>query len=82
MDSDFTGPVNLGNPLELSMKNLASKVIKLTRSSSSIIYKQLPEDDPKRRRPDITLAKSILHWKPTIELDKGLLKTINYFNLE
>jgi UDP-glucuronate decarboxylase len=82
MDSDFTGPVNLGNPLELSMKNLASKVIKLTRSSSSIIYKQLPEDDPKRRRPDITLAKSILHWKPTIELDKGLLKTINYFNLQ
>jgi UDP-glucuronate decarboxylase len=80
MDSDFIGPVNLGNPLELSMKNLASKVIKLTSSSSSIIYKKLPEDDPKRRRPDITLAKSILNWKPTIELDNGLLKTINYFN--
>jgi len=79
MNSDFVGPVNLGNPNELSMKNLATRVIKLTNSSSDIIYKELPEDDPKRRRPDINLAKSILDWSPIIDLETGLKKTINYF---
>jgi len=79
MNSDFVGPVNLGNPTELSMKDLAAIVIKLTNSSSNITYKDLPEDDPKRRRPDINLAKSILDWSPIIDLETGLQKTINYF---
>ena len=79
MNSDFVGPVNLGNPIELSMKDLATMVIKLTNSSSNIIYKELPKDDPKRRRPDINLAKSILDWRPIIDLETGLKKTINYF---
>ena len=79
MRSDFVGPVNLGNPVELSMKDLASRVIKLTNSSSKIIYKKLPDDDPKRRRPDISLASSKLGWNPVIDLETGLQKTINYF---
>ncbi|MDA9356692.1 SDR family oxidoreductase [Flavobacteriaceae bacterium] len=79
MNSDIVGPINLGNPIELSMKNLATKVIKLTSSSSNIIFKDLPEDDPKRRRPDISLAKSKLDWIPIIDLETGLQKTINYF---
>ena len=79
MNSDFEGPVNLGNPVELSMKDLAGKIINLTNSSSDIIYKELPEDDPKRRRPDISLANTKLDWKPIIDLEYGLQKTINYF---
>ena len=79
MNSDFVGPVNLGNPIELSMKDLATKVINLTNSSSNIVYKDLPEDDPKRRRPDISLSNSKLGWKPVISLETGLQKTINYF---
>ena len=79
MNSDFAGPLNLGNPVELSMKDLASRVIKLTNSSSKIIYKKLPDDDPKRRRPDISLASSKLGWNPVIDLETGLQKTINYF---
>jgi len=61
------------------MKDLAAMVIRLTNSSSKIIYNKLPEDDPKRRRPDINLAKSILGWSPIIDLETGLQKTINYF---
>ena len=80
MNSDSVGPINLGNPIELSMKDLATMVIRLTNSSSNIIYKELPKDDPKRRRPDINLAKSILDWSPIIDLETGLKKTINYFN--
>ena len=80
MNSNFEGPVNVGNPIELSMKDLATMVIKLTNSSSNITYKDLPEDDPKRRKPDISLAKSILDWNPIIDLETGLKKTINYFN--
>ena len=79
MNSDNMGPINLGNPIELSMNNLASKIIKLTDSSSKIIYKKLPEDDPKRRKPDISLAKSKLNWNPKVNLKIGLQKTINYF---
>ena len=79
MNSDFVGPVNLGNPTEMSMNDLAKKIIKLTSSSSNIIYKELPEDDPKRRRPDISLAISKLGWIPVIDLETGLKKTINYF---
>ena len=80
MNSDSVGPINLGNPIELCMKDLATMVIKLTNSSSNIIYKELPDDDPKRRKPDISLAKSILDWSPIINLEIGLRKTINYFN--
>jgi UDP-glucuronate decarboxylase len=79
MNSDNVGPINLGNPIELSMTDLAYKIIKLTNSSSDIIYKKLPKDDPKRRRPDISLAKSTLDWSPVIDLETGLKKTINYF---
>jgi UDP-glucuronate decarboxylase len=79
MNSDNIGPINLGNPIELSMTDLAYKLIKLTNSSSDIIYKKLPNDDPKRRRPDISLAKSTLDWSPVIDLETGLKKTINYF---
>ena len=79
MNSDNTGPINLGNPVELSIKDLATKIINLTNSSSHIIYEDLPADDPKRRRPDINLAKSLLNWNPTIDLETGLQKTINYF---
>ena len=62
------------------MKDLATMVIRLTNSSSKIIYNKLPEDDPKRRKPDISLAKSSLDWNPVIDLETGLQKTINYFN--
>jgi UDP-glucuronate decarboxylase len=77
---EVTGPVNLGNPGEFTIMELAELVIKLTGSKSSIILKPLPEDDPIRRQPDITLANSLLDdWKPRIPLEEGLLKTIEYF---
>jgi UDP-glucuronate decarboxylase len=79
MHSNFVGPVNLGNPVELSIKHLANKIIKLTNSSSDIIYKELPEDDPKRRKPDISLALKNLNWSPKYGLDEGLIFTIKYF---
>ena len=77
--SDFTGPVNLGNPVEFTILELANKVIDLTGSSGKIIYCPLPQDDPVRRRPDITLAKEKLGWEPVIQLEEGLKKTIEYF---
>lgn len=76
---DFVGPVNLGNPTEFTILELAKKIIKLTDSKSKIIYKPLPEDDPKQRQPNIELAKKELKWEPIINLDEGLKKTINYF---
>jgi nucleoside-diphosphate-sugar epimerase len=75
----LTGPVNLGNPNEFTMLDLAQKVIELTKSKSNLIFKPLPEDDPKQRQPDITLAKKELDWKPSVELEAGLMKTIAYF---
>lgn len=78
--TDFTGPVNIGNPKEFTMLELAEKVIQQTGSKSKIIYKPLPSDDPKQRKPDISLAKVKFNgWNPTIELDEGLAKTIEYF---
>ena len=77
---DFTGPVNIGNPNEFTIKELAEKIIDMTQSSSKLIYKTLPENDPVRRQPDITLAKKILGWEPTVELEEGLTHTINYFS--
>ena len=75
----FTGPVNLGNPGEFTMLELAEKVIELTQSSSKIVYKPLPKDDPTRRQPVIELAKKELDWEPSIHLEEGLMKTIDYF---
>jgi UDP-glucuronate decarboxylase len=77
---DFTGPVNLGNPEEISILEAAEKIIKLTSSRSVIIFRALPNDDPKKRKPDITLAKKNLDWTPKIPLEEGLLKTITYFD--
>jgi UDP-glucuronate decarboxylase len=90
---DFTGPVNLGNPVEFSILELAEMVIKLVNSSplsqnsessiqhpaSSIVFRSLPSDDPQQRQPDITLAEKELDWKPTVKLEEGLKKTIEYF---
>ena len=78
-NKSITGPINLGNPNEFSMNQLAREVIKITNSKSKIEYKELPQDDPRKRQPDITLAKSELNWEPTIELEEGLKKTIHYF---
>jgi len=75
----FTGPVNLGNPNELTILELANKIIKLTNSKSKITYKSLSEDDQKRRKPNIELAKKELKWEPKTLLNEGLKKTINYF---
>ena len=72
-------PVNIGNPKEMTVKEIAQTIIKLTGSKSKIIYKPLPEDDPKKRRPDISKAKKILKWEPKVDLKQGLLKTIEYF---
>jgi len=78
--NDFIGPVNLGNPVEFSIKELAKKVLELIQESKSkIIYKELPNDDPKQRKPDISLAKEKLNWEPKINIEEGLKKTIDYF---
>ena len=75
----ITGPINIGNPKEFTVMELAEKVIRMTNSSSKIVQLPLPQDDPKQRRPDISKAKELLNWNPTIELDEGLVKTIEYF---
>ena len=75
----FTGPVNLGNPNEMTILELAKLIIKLTKSKSKIVYNSLPQDDPVRRKPNIDLAIKELSWEPKVGLDKGLKKTINYF---
>ena len=76
---DLTGPVNLGNPSEISILELVEKVLKITKSRSKIVYKPLPQDDPVRRCPDITLAKKRLGWQPKTNLEEGLKKTVGYF---
>lgn len=78
-DDSFTGPVNIGNPGEFTMLELAQKVITLTGSTSQLTYMPLPQDDPLQRQPDITLAKQKLGWEPTVALEEGLKKTIEYF---
>lgn len=78
MDSNYVYPVNIGNPHEITVKDLANILIKLTDYDSKIIYKPLPLDDPTNRKPDITLAKKILNWQPNVELKAGLIKTIYY----
>ncbi|NLC49221.1 MAG: SDR family oxidoreductase [Bacteroidales bacterium] len=79
--NEFIGPVNIGNPTEFTILELAQTVINLTNSKSKLIFKRLPMDDPQQRRPDITLAKEKLNWTPKIELEEGLKKTIEYFDI-
>jgi UDP-glucuronate decarboxylase len=76
---DLTGPVNIGNPEEFTMRELAEKIMSLTESRSKLLFKPLPQDDPKQRKPDITFAKNELDWEPKINLEDGLKETINYF---
>ena len=82
MESDkaITGPMNIGNPYEFAILELAELVLKLTSSQSKITFKPLPEDDPKQRQPDISLAKAKLDWEPKVNLEDGLKETIQYFN--
>ncbi|MCY1647145.1 SDR family oxidoreductase [Caulobacter sp. SL161] len=77
---EVTGPINLGNPVEFTMKQLAELVLELTGSPSTIVHRPLPSDDPRQRQPDITLAKQVLDWTPTAPLKVGLMKTIEYFD--
>jgi UDP-glucuronate decarboxylase len=77
--SDFIGPVNLGNPGEFTIRELAEKTLEMVGSKSKLNNLPLPEDDPKQRQPDISLAKEKLGWEPTIKLDEGLARTIEYF---
>ena len=76
---DFIGPVNLGNPVEFTIKELAQKVIDMTGSSSKMVNNPLPSDDPSQRQPDISLAREKLNWEPKVDLEEGLKKTIVYF---
>ena len=82
MESDFAGPVNLGNPAEFTVLDFAMLVRDLTQSDSRIEFRPLPVDDPKRRRPDISLAKSVLGWEPRVPVPIGLTHTITYFRQE
>jgi UDP-glucuronate decarboxylase len=76
---DITGPINIGNPHEIPVRELAERIIRITGASSRIVHRPLPEDDPLQRCPDITMAQKVLGWQPTIELDAGLTRTVNYF---
>ena len=82
MISKVNEPVNIGNPTEISILQLAEKIIELTNSKSEIVFKPLPEDDPKVRRPDIAKAKKELDWEPKVGLEEGLKKTIEFFRLD
>jgi dTDP-glucose 4,6-dehydratase len=79
MESNVNDPVNIGNPAEMTIKQIAETIIEMTGSKSKVIYKPLPEDDPKVRRPDITRARTLLVWEPKVDLREGLTKTIDYF---
>jgi dTDP-glucose 4,6-dehydratase len=79
MLSSENDPVNIGNPVEMTIKQIAETIIRMTGSSSKIVYRPLPTDDPKQRRPDITRARTLLGWEPQVQLEEGLVKTIEYF---
>jgi dTDP-glucose 4,6-dehydratase len=79
MDAPVNDPVNIGNPQELTIEQIARKIIEMTGSKSRIVYKPLPEDDPKVRQPDITRARSLLGWEPKVTLEAGLARTVDYF---
>jgi UDP-glucuronate decarboxylase len=78
--NEFTGPINIGNPSEFSILELAENVIALTGSKSKLIFMPLPSDDPMQRQPDISKAREMLNWEPKVMLNEGLLKTIDYFS--
>jgi UDP-glucuronate decarboxylase len=78
--ADFQGPINLGNPVEFTMRELAEKVLEIVGSKSRLVQEPLPADDPKQRQPDISLARKRLDWTPEVELEEGLAKTIGYFD--
>ena len=78
--AEVTGPINLGNPVEVSMRTLAEKVLELTGSASKMVLRPIPADDPRQRQPDISRAREILDWEPTVALDEGLRRTITYFD--
>ena len=82
MEADTSEPVNIGNPREVTIEEIARTVIRLVGSTSRIVYRPLPVDDPKQRRPDISRARTLLQWEPTVDLEEGLLKTIDYFMKE
>jgi dTDP-glucose 4,6-dehydratase len=79
MMSDYSLPMNIGNPEEITMRGLAEEIVQLTGSKSTIVYKPLPEDDPKVRQPDISIARQVLHWEPRVNRSEGLKKTMEYF---
>jgi dTDP-glucose 4,6-dehydratase len=79
LNSDYSGPVNIGNPEEITINQFAEEILKITHSDSPIQYHPLPIDDPKQRKPDISLARSILHWEPKVNREEGLRKTLDYF---
>jgi UDP-glucuronate decarboxylase len=79
---DVTGPINIGNPREFTMVELANLVVKLTNSNSKIEFVALPQDDPRQRKPDISVANSVLGWEPKVDLESGLLKTIEYLQTQ
>jgi dTDP-glucose 4,6-dehydratase len=79
MLSNEHGPINLGNPVEMTIKQIAETIIRMTGSKSPLVYRPLPQDDPKQRKPDITLARTLLKWEPKVALDEGLVKTLAYF---
>ena len=78
-EDEVTGPVNLGNPREFTIRELAEKIIEMTGSRSKLVFEPLPADDPKQRQPNISLAKTLLDWSPTVELGEGLQRTLAYF---
>jgi dTDP-glucose 4,6-dehydratase len=82
LESDTHDPVNIGNPVELTIEQIARTIIKLVGSSSQIVHRPLPQDDPKQRRPDITRARTILNWEPKVGLEEGLSKTVGYFKMK
>ena len=79
MLSDYSSPVNIGNPDEITIRDFAEEIIKLTGTTQKVIYKELPTDDPKQRQPDITLARQLLEWEPKVDRSKGLKITYDYF---
>jgi dTDP-glucose 4,6-dehydratase len=79
MHSNEHGPINIGNPVEMTIKQIAETIIRMTGSKSPLVYRPLPQDDPKQRKPDITLARTLLKWEPKVALDEGLVKTLAYF---
>jgi UDP-glucuronate decarboxylase len=80
LEENFPGPINMGNPIEFTILELAENVIRLTKSKSKIVFMPLPQDDPTQRKPDIGIARSKLGWEPTFQLEEGLVKSIEYFS--